>query len=87
MKNRLYTNVGVTKDPNGNIKLRFTSDVVIQTKRYKRNGHTGVSFFTLPKPMTKLEAALLLVDKDGPLLNTDFTDAATRVINRFSHSA
>lgn len=77
---RAYDFVGVSTDTAGKTKLRMTNDQVTQTKRYKRNGHTNVVFLPLPAPMTKLDAAHHILKLK--LINTNFTDAAFRVLNR-----
>lgn len=55
MTTQTFTVVGIT-DHNGNIKVRFTDDMVRRVKQFSKGGATRIDFIELPNPMTKIEA-------------------------------
>jgi hypothetical protein len=50
-----FTVVGIT-DHNGNVKVRFTDDMVRRVKQFSKGGAGRIDFIELPNPMTKIEA-------------------------------
>jgi hypothetical protein len=50
-----FTVVGIT-DHGGNVKVRFTDDMVRRVKQFSKGGAGRIDFIELPKPMTKIEA-------------------------------
>lgn len=55
MTNQTFTVVGIT-DHNGNVKVRFTDDMVRRVKQFSKGGASRIDFIELPNPMTKIEA-------------------------------
>jgi hypothetical protein len=54
--NTTFTVAGISTDENGNTKVRFTSDLIRQTKLMAKRGHSRIDLVDLPQPMLKLEA-------------------------------
>ena len=50
-----FTVVGIT-DHSGNVKVRFTDDMVRRVKQFAKGGASRIDFIELPNPMTKIEA-------------------------------
>jgi hypothetical protein len=50
-----FTVVGIT-DHGGNVKVRFTDDMVRRVKQFSKGGASRIDFIELPNPMTKIEA-------------------------------
>ena len=50
-----FTVVGIT-DHGGNVKVRFTDDMVRRVKQFAKGGASRIDFIELPNPMTKIEA-------------------------------
>jgi hypothetical protein len=50
-----FTVVGIT-DHGGNVKVRFTDDMVRRVKQFAKGGASRIDFVELPNPMTKIEA-------------------------------
>jgi hypothetical protein len=50
-----FTVVGIT-DHGGNVKVRFTDDMVRRVKQFAKGGASRIDFVELPEPMTKIEA-------------------------------
>ena len=50
-----FTVVGIT-DHGGNVKVRFTDDMVRRVKQFAKGGAGRIDFIELPEPMTKIEA-------------------------------
>ena len=50
-----FTVVGIT-DHSGNVKVRFTDDMVRRVKQFSKGGAGRIDFIELPEPMTKIEA-------------------------------
>ena len=50
-----FTVVGIT-DHSGNVKVRFTDDMVRRVKQFAKGGAGRIDFIELPNPMTKIEA-------------------------------
>ena len=50
-----FTVVGIT-DHGGNVKVRFTDDMVRRVKQFSKGGAGRIDFIELPEPMTKIEA-------------------------------
>ena len=50
-----FTVVGIT-DHGGNVKVRFTDDMVRRVKQFSKGGAGRIDFIELPSPMTKIEA-------------------------------
>ena len=55
MTTQTFTVVGITEH-NGNVKVRFTDDMVRRVKQFSKCGATRIDFIDLPEPMTKIEA-------------------------------
>lgn len=55
MTTQTFTVVGITEH-NGNVKVRFTDDMVRRVKQFSKGGATRIDFIDLPSPMTKIEA-------------------------------
>lgn len=55
MTNQTFTIVGITEH-NGNVKVRFTDDLVRRVKQFSKGGASRIDFIELPNPMTKIEA-------------------------------
>ena len=55
MTTQTFTVVGITEH-NGNVKVRFTDDMVRRVKQFSKGGATRIDFIDLPNPMTKIEA-------------------------------
>ena len=55
MTTQTFTVVGITEH-NGNVKVRFTDDMVRRVKQFSKGGATRIDFIDLPEPMTKIEA-------------------------------
>ena len=55
MTTQTFTVVGIT-DHNGNVKVRFTDDMVRRVKQFSKGGASRIDFIELPNPMTKIEA-------------------------------
>lgn len=55
MTTQTFTVVGITEH-NGNVKVRFTDDMVRRVKQFSKGGATRIDFVDLPEPMTKIEA-------------------------------
>ena len=63
MTDKLFTLAG-TSVLKGVKTMRFaTGKVNVRTGVLKRNGHTDIALFDLPKPMSKLDAAAWLQDE------------------------
>ena len=85
MTKQKYFYVGIGTTPSGQTKLRFTNNRVSQVKRFQRDGGT-VEYTVLPKKMTKLEAAQLLLEPSTTAFDTnknEVRDAIQHVIARF----
>ena len=50
-----FTVVGIT-DHGGNVKVRFTDDMVRRVNQFSKGGAGRFYFIELPNPMTKIEA-------------------------------
>jgi hypothetical protein len=50
-----FTVVGIT-DHGGNVKVRFTDDMVRRVKQFSKGGAGRIDFIELPSAMTKIEA-------------------------------
>jgi hypothetical protein len=50
-----FTVVGIT-DHGGNVKVRFTDDMVRRVKQFAKGGAGRIDFVELPEPMTKIDA-------------------------------
>lgn len=50
-----FTVVGITNHK-GNVKIRFTDDMVRRVKQFSKGGAGRIDFIELPEPMTKIEA-------------------------------
>jgi hypothetical protein len=50
-----FTVVGIT-DHGGNVKVRFTDDMVRRVKQFAKGGASRIDFVELPNPMTKIDA-------------------------------
>jgi hypothetical protein len=50
-----FTVVGIT-DHGGNVKVRFTDDMVRRVKQFAKGGASRIDFVELPEPMTKIDA-------------------------------
>lgn len=55
MTTQTFTVVGITEH-NGNVKVRFTDDMVRRVKQFSKGGATRIDFVELPNAMTKIEA-------------------------------
>lgn len=55
MTMQTFTVVGITEH-NGNVKVRFTDDMVRRVKQFSKGGATRIDFVELPNAMTKIEA-------------------------------
>lgn len=55
MTSQTFTVVGITNH-NGNVKIRFTDDMVRRVKQFSKGGAGRIDFIELPEPMTKIEA-------------------------------
>lgn len=55
MTTQTFTVVGITEH-NGNVKVRFTDDMVRRVKQFSKGGASRIDFIELPNPMTKIEA-------------------------------
>ena len=55
MTTQTFTVVGITEH-NGNVKVRFTDDMVRRVKQFSKGGASRIDFIELPEPMTKIEA-------------------------------
>lgn len=55
MTTQLFTVVGITEH-NGNVKVRFTHDMVRRVKQFSKGGASRIDFVELPNPMTKIDA-------------------------------
>jgi len=63
MSDKLFTLAGVST-LKGVKTMRFaTGKTNVRTGVLKRNGHTDIALFDLPKPMSKLDAAAWLKDE------------------------
>lgn len=55
MTAQTFTVVGIT-DHYGNIKVRFTDDMVRRVKQFAKGGAGRIDFIELPEPMNKIDA-------------------------------
>lgn len=55
MTTQTFTVVGITSH-NGNVKVRFTDDMVRRVKQFSKGGASRIDFVELPNEMTKIEA-------------------------------
>lgn len=55
MTTQLFTVVGITEH-NGNVKVRFTHDMVRRVKQFSKGGASRIDFVELPNEMTKIDA-------------------------------
>ena len=55
MTTQTFTVVGITEH-NGNVKVRFTDDMVRRVKQFSKGGATRIDFVELPNAMSKIEA-------------------------------
>ena len=55
MTTQTFTVVGIT-DHNGNVKVRFTDDMVRRVKQFSKGGASRIDFIELPEPMNKIDA-------------------------------
>ena len=55
MTTQTFTVVGITEH-GGNVKVRFTDDMVRRVKQFSKGGASRIDFIELPNPMTKIEA-------------------------------
>jgi hypothetical protein len=55
MTTQLFKVVGIT-DHNGNVKVRFTHDMVRRVKQFSKGGASRIDFVELPTEMNKIEA-------------------------------
>ena len=55
MTTQTFTVVGITEH-NGNVKVRFTDDMVRRVKQFSKGGASRIDFIELPNAMTKIEA-------------------------------
>jgi len=47
---------------NGEVKVRFCSDLVLRIKNLQKQGDTDIQLIELPNPMTKVQACQFLLD-------------------------
>lgn len=73
-KKDLFTVVGTTVDPKGNLKMRWANDLVARIKNLSKAGHTDINLVELPEGMSKLAAAEYL------LANCELTDEQKAVV-------
>lgn len=71
---KLFTVVGTTIDPKGNLKMRWANDHVSRIKNLSKAGHTDINLVELPEGMTKLASAEYL------LANYDLTAEQKAVV-------
>ena len=55
MTTQLFKVVGIT-DHNGNVKVRFTHDMVRRVKQFSKGGASRIDFVELPTEMNKIDA-------------------------------
>ena len=55
MTTQTFTVVGITEH-GGNVKVRFTDDMVRRVKQFSKGGATRIDFIELPTEMTKIDA-------------------------------
>ncbi len=57
----MFTVAGVS-NCNGEIKVRFCSDLVLRVKNLHKQGDTDIQLIDLPKPMNKFDTCQYLLD-------------------------
>lgn len=62
----VFTVIGVATNPEGEVRVRFTNDIVTKTKILVKKGDTDIQLFELPEPMSKIDALRWLNDKNLP---------------------
>ena len=62
MTNKMFTVAGISTTAKGVTKARFGNDLVSRIKKLKDNA--DINFVELPRPMTKVEAATFLLERD-----------------------
>lgn len=55
MTSQTFKVVGITEH-NGNVKVRFTHDMVRRVKQFSKGGATRIDFVELPEEMNKIDA-------------------------------
>ncbi len=55
MTSQTFKVVGITEH-NGNVKVRFTHDMVRRVKQFSKGGASRIDFIELPEEMTKIDA-------------------------------
>lgn len=56
----LFTVAGVSNN-NGNVKVRFCSDLVLRVKNLQKQGDTDIQLVELPSAMNKVDTCLYLL--------------------------
>ena len=64
MTDKLFKVVGTSKF-NGQMKVRWSTDLVTRFKMLHKGGHTDIELFDLPQAMTKQQATEWLVEQDA----------------------
>lgn len=70
---KTYSVVGVTRQPDGKVKVRWTNNIM-RIKILVREGHTDIQLADLGKEMTKYDGVLAI--KDLPEFQTAFAQEA-----------
>ena len=79
MTNQTFVVAGTSVSAKGIRKARFGNDLVSRIQKLKDN--TDVNMIELPRPMTKVEAATYLLEKDV-FRTSENRDALTKVVFR-----
>ena len=64
MTDKLYSVVGTSKF-NGQMKVRWSTDLVTRFKMLHKGGHTDIELFDLPQELTKQQATEWLAEQDA----------------------
>lgn len=59
---KLFTVVGTSVDPKGNLKPRFANELVSRIKNLTKSEHTEIDLIELPNGMTKADACQYYLD-------------------------
>lgn len=63
---KLFTCVGTTRDPEGDVKVRFGNDQVARFKIFLKGGHTEINIEETPEPLSKIDALLWYQETHKP---------------------
>jgi hypothetical protein len=83
----LVNYIGFSTGGNGftGVKVRYATDVTRRTKTLVKMGATDITFFPLPKAMSKIDAVQYLATlKTAEVMNTAAQEAITRATSRLA---